>query len=177
MSNNSDESDSIDDTPGLIVANAKCTESGDGCFDSDEDCTDEIREEPRPRQNNDEKRWRARQRSRRSRATLSLAVMATEYVWLWDVRHGVGMNEIAMREGVTYRRVRQGVTRARALERAARVTLPWWRPSVDPAISDSPTLLSQPVGITGRSRWFTLVLHGLSSFGCGRPPIALAVAI
>jgi hypothetical protein len=117
MSNNSDEFDSIDDTPGLSGADANDIESSDGCFESDEDCTGEIREEPSPRQKKDEKRWRARQRSRRSRATLSLGVMATEYVWLWDVRHGVGMNEIAMREGVTYRRVRQGVGRARALEK------------------------------------------------------------
>jgi hypothetical protein len=117
MSNNSDESSSNGGTPGLSGADPECTESGDDCFESDEDCTGENREAPSPRRKKDEKRWRERQRSRRSRATLSLAVMATEYVWLWDVRHGVGMNEIAMREGVTYRRVRQGVARARALEK------------------------------------------------------------
>ena len=48
---------------------------------------------------------------------MSLASMATEYIWLWDVRHGLSTNEIAMREGLTPRRVQYGVARARALER------------------------------------------------------------
>ena len=43
--------------------------------------------------------------------------MAREYIWLWDVRHGICVNEIAMRDGVSNRRVQQGLARARALER------------------------------------------------------------
>jgi hypothetical protein len=57
--------------------------------------------------------------ARRSRwtRTLSLKVLASEYVWLWDVRHGISTKEIAIREGVSVRRVRFGVGRARAQER------------------------------------------------------------
>jgi hypothetical protein len=36
-----------------------------------------------------------------------------EYVWLWDVRHGWTVQEIARREGFSPRRIRQGIARAR----------------------------------------------------------------
>jgi hypothetical protein len=49
---------------------------------------------------------------------MSLASMAAEYVWLWDVRHGISTREIAIREGLTHRRVQYGVARAEALERS-----------------------------------------------------------
>jgi hypothetical protein len=45
--------------------------------------------------------------------------MAREYVWLWDVRHGVSTSEIAIREGINVQRVRFGITRARALEKSS----------------------------------------------------------
>ncbi len=61
------------------------------------------------------KRTKAR-RSRSSRA-LSLTVMAREYIWLWDVRHGVSANEIALREGLNVQRVRIGIARAKTLEK------------------------------------------------------------
>ena len=48
--------------------------------------------------------------------------MAKEYIWLWDVRHGVSPNEIAMREGVTPRRIQQGLVRAKALEKSGSST-------------------------------------------------------
>jgi hypothetical protein len=48
---------------------------------------------------------------------MSLSTLAAEYVWLWDVRHGISTNEIAMREGLTNRTVQYGVARAKALER------------------------------------------------------------
>jgi hypothetical protein len=48
---------------------------------------------------------------------MSLASLAMEYIWLWDVRHGISINEIALREGFTSRRVHYGVARARGLER------------------------------------------------------------
>jgi hypothetical protein len=54
---------------------------------------------------------------RRSR-TMTLAVMAKEYIWLWDLRHGVSTKTIAMRERVPVRRVRYGVARAKAQEKS-----------------------------------------------------------
>jgi hypothetical protein len=50
---------------------------------------------------------------------MSLPIMAMEYVWLWDVRHGISVNEIALREGLTNRRVQYGVSRARAQDRGS----------------------------------------------------------
>jgi hypothetical protein len=47
----------------------------------------------------------------------TLEVAARDYVWLYDFRHGVGPGEIAAREGVTVRQVREGLERARALDR------------------------------------------------------------
>ena len=49
---------------------------------------------------------------------MSLATLAKEYIWLWDVRHGVCVNAIAMRDRVTVRRVQFGVSRARAQEKS-----------------------------------------------------------
>jgi hypothetical protein len=56
-------------------------------------------------------------RASRSPRTMSLATMANEYVWLWDVRHGLSPIEIATRDGVSVSRVRFGMSRAQALER------------------------------------------------------------
>jgi DNA-binding CsgD family transcriptional regulator len=47
---------------------------------------------------------------------MSLATLAKEYIWLWDVRHGISINEIAVREGISVRRVQAGVSRSRAQE-------------------------------------------------------------
>ena len=63
------------------------------------------------------KRGRVRTNARSSRS-MSLKTLAKEYIWLWDVRHGVSINEIATREGVSLPRVRFGVARARAQERS-----------------------------------------------------------
>jgi hypothetical protein len=49
--------------------------------------------------------------------TLTLATAAAEYIWLYDLRHGLGVNEIALRAGVTVSRVRYGLKRAQAQER------------------------------------------------------------
>lgn len=46
-------------------------------------------------------------------------MMAREYIWLWDVRHGTSIPEIASREKVSIRRVRLGVCRARCMESSA----------------------------------------------------------
>ena len=70
------------------------------------------------------KKKRVRLRASRVSGTMSLAVMAKEYIWLWDVRHGIGTHEIAIREGVSVRRVQFGVSRAKAQEKAS-ATNPW----------------------------------------------------
>lgn len=49
------------------------------------------------------------------RYTLELA--ARDYIWLYDVRHGIGDRDIAIRERVSIRQVREGVERARQMER------------------------------------------------------------
>jgi hypothetical protein len=94
----------------------------------DNDCTDNSdRGNPtrtKPCQNrqktagNVAKRTRSRaKQSRLSRTTMSLQIMAREYVWLWDHRHGISTKAIAMREGVTVRRVEFGLARAQAQEK------------------------------------------------------------
>jgi hypothetical protein len=48
--------------------------------------------------------------------TSSLAQAAREYIWLWDHRHGLSVQEIAAHEGFSVRRVRFGLSRAAALD-------------------------------------------------------------
>jgi hypothetical protein len=55
---------------------------------------------------------------------LTLATAAREYIWLYDVRHGIGVNDIADRERVSLQRVYKGLKRARAMDK---------RPSEDAA--------------------------------------------
>jgi hypothetical protein len=50
------------------------------------------------------------------RSTLSLATLAREYVWLWDVRHGCSAATIAAAENLDVARVRRGVARTREIE-------------------------------------------------------------
>jgi hypothetical protein len=52
-------------------------------------------------------------------ATEALWVEAREYIWLDDFRNGTSTKAIALREGVTARRIRLGVLRARDRERAS----------------------------------------------------------
>jgi hypothetical protein len=47
----------------------------------------------------------------------TLEVAARDYIWLYDLRHGVGPREIAARGKVSVRQVREGLERARMLER------------------------------------------------------------
>jgi len=47
----------------------------------------------------------------------TLAQAAREYIWLWDLRHGVGTRAIAEEEGVSVRVIRAGLARARQEER------------------------------------------------------------
>ena len=57
--------------------------------------------------------------TRLPRATGALWVEAHEYIWLDEFRSGIGTAEIAAREGLSARRVRLGVQRAKARERAS----------------------------------------------------------
>jgi hypothetical protein len=50
----------------------------------------------------------------RTERALTLAVAAMEYIWLYDHRHGIGLEEIAARNHVSVGRVRFGVQRAAA---------------------------------------------------------------
>ncbi len=59
--------------------------------------------------------YRSASTDQRARA-MSLEVAARDYVWLYDFRHGMGPREIAAREGVNVRQVREALERARALE-------------------------------------------------------------
>jgi hypothetical protein len=61
-------------------------------------------------------RTRTRVKSSKLSRTMSLRIMAREYVWLWDYRHGVCANAIAIRDGVTVQRVEFGLARALAQE-------------------------------------------------------------
>ena len=47
---------------------------------------------------------------------MSLEIAARDYVWLYDLRHGMSPRAIATRSGVSVRQVREGIERARALE-------------------------------------------------------------
>ena len=53
----------------------------------------------------------------RTDRTLTLAVAAREYIWLYDRCHGVGISEIAAREGLSVNRVKYGLKRARAMDK------------------------------------------------------------
>ena len=108
----------------------------------------------------------------------TLEVAARDYIWLYDFRHGVGLSEIAAREGVTVRQVREGLERARALDRnrlerqsdresqvepAGRSRLPF-----DPALPDRGVdpAIGLPASRFDRARLATL-LHGLPRFRDG----------
>jgi len=53
---------------------------------------------------------------------ITLEIAAKEYVWLWDRRHGISIEAIAAREGMSIGRVRFGVARARAQEESTATT-------------------------------------------------------
>lgn len=62
---------------------------------------------------------RAEPRREVAGATGPLLTEAREYIWLDDFRNGMSTEAIAVREGVSSRRVRSGLQRARARERAS----------------------------------------------------------
>jgi hypothetical protein len=117
MSSNLEQTGSIDDD---AAGAGDHTDEDYMWSEFDDDCAPgEMGEQHRQGQGDSERRRRkrARRRALRVGGELSLAIMAKEYIWLWDVRHGVSTNEIAMREKVTTRRVQQGLARAKAQER------------------------------------------------------------
>jgi hypothetical protein len=61
-------------------------------------------------------------------APISLAVLAREFIWLWDARHGVSTQEIAQREGLSSRRVRFGISRAQAHDTSVKGDTTAFRP-------------------------------------------------
>ncbi len=73
--------------------------------------------------NENNSRMRGRQDNRqigirpRFDRSMSLVAAAREYIWLYDFNHGISVNEIAAREGLTVGRVRFGVARARGLDK------------------------------------------------------------
>jgi hypothetical protein len=117
MTSNIDQSGKDDVSAGPVGAEHNRTEQGNDRGESLDGETTSSREPKGSKAKRGARRIRERRRGDRGRVTMSLAVMAREYIWLWDVRHGIGINEIAMREGVSSRRVQQGVARARALEK------------------------------------------------------------
>lgn len=60
---------------------------------------------------------RGRERQSVPGRPFSLAVAARDYIWLYDVRHGMGDHDIAIRDRVSIRQVREGIERARQMER------------------------------------------------------------
>jgi hypothetical protein len=122
MSNNFEQTGSIDDAADAAGGGGDCNDDYYMWSEFDDDCDpEEMGEEHLLGQSELEARLRkrARRRALRVGGELSLAIMAREYIWLWDVRHGVSTNEIATREGVTTRRVQQGLARAKAQERSS----------------------------------------------------------
>jgi hypothetical protein len=91
------------------------------------DCTDNRRRvyvktaEPRQcrqaRGTDVPKRKRPRAGPSQLSRTMSLRVMAREYVWLWDYRHGLNAQAIAIRDGVKVQRVEFGIARAQAQDK------------------------------------------------------------
>jgi hypothetical protein len=120
MSHIFDQAGSLDDSPHRAVDAGDCTEIRERlveCGGNHARAPERGQERPkRGRSGAASNPKRTDRRASRSSRTLSLAVMAKEYIWLWDVRHGVSTSEIAMREGVDVQRVRIGVARAKALE-------------------------------------------------------------
>jgi hypothetical protein len=79
----------------------------------------EHRQDSRPRRGSRNRRKEA-SRDRRTEAlsgrTLTLKVAAREWMWLYDYRHGMSLEEIAGYEGLSVERILQGVRRLEALE-------------------------------------------------------------
>ena len=55
-------------------------------------------------------------RQNRFNKKLKLDIPVREHIWLWDSRHGVNTKEIASREGVSIKKVRSSLARARSQE-------------------------------------------------------------
>jgi hypothetical protein len=121
MSNIIEKTGSAHDSTASVGRAGDCiTKKGD-CARCEGNCTRATERGPTRRRRADVKAGlkgkRARVAATPASRAMSLATMASEYVWLWDVRHGLSAIEIAVRDGVTVSRVRFGISRAQALER------------------------------------------------------------
>jgi hypothetical protein len=82
-----------------------------------------------------------------SKQPLTLATAAKEYIWLYDFRHGIGINEIAARDGVSMRRVYDGLERARAMDKKPSRDAQTGLSSLDVDITHVPRLIPLfPIG-------------------------------
>ncbi len=88
---------------------------------TDREITEQRRERgPAPETNPRHRREPASDRvgaAPRTERALTLATAAREYIWLYDLRHGVGIREIAAREKLSVGRVRFGLARARGMDK------------------------------------------------------------
>jgi hypothetical protein len=121
MSNIIDQSDFKNHSPDGPRDPDGCTDKRDGSQRAAGEQKCAMRQ-GRARCRADRTRGKSKGRRKKARAssfghTMSLATLAKEYIWLWDVRHGVSTSEIAIRDGVSHRRVQFGVSRACALEK------------------------------------------------------------
>jgi hypothetical protein len=120
MLSNSDQSGSTDNSADGTADLKNYTDRGDSPARGDGRAIAQgQRRRGRGHTKNGLKTRRARVRAPQASGTMSLEILAKEYIWLWDVRHGISTNEIAVREGVTARRVQYGLLRARSLEKSS----------------------------------------------------------
>jgi hypothetical protein len=121
MSYTTDQSGCVDHPPGGTSEPAGFADTGSRIRQgaSNQMCaTKHGRSRNRGKQTEPKPRGRRRKTGpSRSSHGMSLATLAREYIWLWDVRHGISISEISLREGVSVRLVQLGVSRAQGLER------------------------------------------------------------
>jgi hypothetical protein len=128
MTNNVDESTPVEGRSLRTRRHNDCTGNGERA-----DSSEGERCQRRRRTGEDvSKRARTRVKASRLSRTMSLRVMAREYIWLWDFRHGVSVKAIAMRDGVTVERVGFGLARAQGQEKACASSAAIRPPRLDP---------------------------------------------
>jgi hypothetical protein len=137
MSNTVDQSGSVGHSPNLASDRNSCTGNGDSARKGacGQMCATKHGRRRSRGQRIEQKSTKVRRRKAgapRSNEGMSLATLAKEYIWLWDVRHGISTSEIAMREGISVRLVQFGVLRAEALEKNCPTEAPIRMPRLIP---------------------------------------------
>jgi DNA-binding CsgD family transcriptional regulator len=122
MPNTVDQSRSVGHSPNRACDPGGCTGNGDGIRKGacGQTCTTKHSRRRSRGQRIEQKSTKGKRRKAgtpRFNEGMSLATLAKEYIWLWDVRHGISTSEIAIREGISVRLVQFGVLRAEALEK------------------------------------------------------------